>query len=232
MTDNMWWTLQGSAKSSTVSEGQASQKARRETEGVGADESGSPELGTKSGTTDSNLLLEADREDQNPVTLPVTPQVIDDVTSSPTSDTRLQGAKRSYVEVARNCFYFVFLTVAHLRLLTVASEGWATGVSTEGRCGRNVRRGVQGLGLGWKCPSTTKDGKALGAWVNNQRRAKRRRVLKEDRENRLNGAGLKWSFLASKGEGWDSMFDWLLEFIEERKKEDTEVMSEEEFKDW
>eukprot|EP00980_Cylindrotheca_fusiformis_P012362 scaffold3036_cov117-Cylindrotheca_fusiformis.AAC.1 len=69
---------------------------------VGADESGSPELGTKSGTTDSNLLLEADCEDQIPVTLPVTPQVIDDVTSSPTSDTRLQGAKRSYVEVARS----------------------------------------------------------------------------------------------------------------------------------
>eukprot|EP00980_Cylindrotheca_fusiformis_P023763 scaffold10939_cov105-Cylindrotheca_fusiformis.AAC.8 len=67
-----------------------------------SDESGSPELGTKSGTTDSNLLLEADREDQIPVTLPVTPQVIDDVTSSPTGDTRLQGAKRSYVEVARS----------------------------------------------------------------------------------------------------------------------------------
>eukprot|EP00980_Cylindrotheca_fusiformis_P027328 scaffold19953_cov69-Cylindrotheca_fusiformis.AAC.1 len=50
----------------------------------------------------SSLLLEADREDQIPVTLPVTPQVIVDVTSSPTGDTRLQGAKRSYVEVARS----------------------------------------------------------------------------------------------------------------------------------
>eukprot|EP00980_Cylindrotheca_fusiformis_P006402 scaffold1366_cov91-Cylindrotheca_fusiformis.AAC.8 len=67
---------------------------------VGADESGSLELGTKSDTAASSLLLEADREDQIPVTPPVTPQVIDDVTSSPTRNTRLQGAKRSYVEVA------------------------------------------------------------------------------------------------------------------------------------
>eukprot|EP00980_Cylindrotheca_fusiformis_P008453 scaffold1786_cov138-Cylindrotheca_fusiformis.AAC.11 len=69
---------------------------------VGADESGSPELGTNSDTAASSLLLEADREDQIPVTPPVTPQVIDDVTSSPTRNTRLQGAKRSYVEVARS----------------------------------------------------------------------------------------------------------------------------------
>eukprot|EP00980_Cylindrotheca_fusiformis_P002417 scaffold575_cov104-Cylindrotheca_fusiformis.AAC.3 len=69
---------------------------------VGADESGSPELGTKSVSPDSSLLLEAGREDQIPVTLPMTPQVIDDVTSIPTGDTRLQGVKRSYVEVARS----------------------------------------------------------------------------------------------------------------------------------
>eukprot|EP00980_Cylindrotheca_fusiformis_P024026 scaffold11398_cov125-Cylindrotheca_fusiformis.AAC.2 len=67
---------------------------------VGAGESGSPELATKSDTTASSLILEADREDQIPATLPVTPQVIDDVT--PTSDTRLLGAKGSYVEVARS----------------------------------------------------------------------------------------------------------------------------------
>eukprot|EP00980_Cylindrotheca_fusiformis_P019208 scaffold6528_cov114-Cylindrotheca_fusiformis.AAC.9 len=70
-------------------------------ENVGAGQSGSPELGTKSDTTASSLI-EADREDdQIPVvTLPVTPQVMDDVTSSPTSDTRLQGTKRSYSKVA------------------------------------------------------------------------------------------------------------------------------------
>eukprot|EP00980_Cylindrotheca_fusiformis_P016279 scaffold4838_cov110-Cylindrotheca_fusiformis.AAC.3 len=69
--------------------------------GVGAAESGSPELGTsKSNTAASSLLLEADREYQIPVMPPVTPQVIDAVTSSPTKNTRLQGAKRSYLEVA------------------------------------------------------------------------------------------------------------------------------------
>eukprot|EP00980_Cylindrotheca_fusiformis_P029700 scaffold23733_cov127-Cylindrotheca_fusiformis.AAC.1 len=58
---------------------------------VGAGEMGSPELGTKFVTATSSVEPEADREDQIPVTLPVTPQVIDDVTSSPTSDTRLEG---------------------------------------------------------------------------------------------------------------------------------------------
>eukprot|EP00980_Cylindrotheca_fusiformis_P016285 scaffold4840_cov147-Cylindrotheca_fusiformis.AAC.1 len=67
---------------------------------VGAAESGSPELGTKSVTAASSLLLEADREYQFPVTPPVTPQVIDDVTFSPTRNAGLQGAKRSYLEVA------------------------------------------------------------------------------------------------------------------------------------
>eukprot|EP00980_Cylindrotheca_fusiformis_P029387 scaffold23464_cov126-Cylindrotheca_fusiformis.AAC.5 len=56
---------------------------------VGPGESGSPELGTKSDIASSSLLFEADRENQIPVTLPVTLQVIDDVTSSPTKDTRI-----------------------------------------------------------------------------------------------------------------------------------------------
>eukprot|EP00980_Cylindrotheca_fusiformis_P007679 scaffold1609_cov91-Cylindrotheca_fusiformis.AAC.5 len=99
---------------------------------------------------------------------------------------------------------------------STVSEGQASQKArreTEGRCGRKCQKGSSRTGFGMEMS-------LLGAWVNNQRRAKRRRVLKEDRENRLNGVGLKWSFLASKGEGWDSMFDWLLEFIEERKKED------------
>eukprot|EP00980_Cylindrotheca_fusiformis_P020170 scaffold7242_cov137-Cylindrotheca_fusiformis.AAC.6 len=80
-------------------------------------ESGSPELGTKSVSPGSSLLLEADREDQIPVTLLVTPQVIDDVTSIPTGDTRLQGVKRLLL--------LRILTVAHLRYLIGTSIGWA-----------------------------------------------------------------------------------------------------------
>eukprot|EP00536_Pseudo-nitzschia_multiseries_P007419 jgi/Psemu1/195655/e_gw1.175.46.1 len=54
----------------------------------------------------------------------------------------------------------------------------------------------------------TTDGKALGRWVNNQRSAKSKGSLKEEREKRLVDAGLKWSVLASNS--WNEMLEELL----------------------
>eukprot|EP00934_Nitzschia_sp_Nitz4_P008155 Nitzschia sp. Nitz4//scaffold41_size133979//117900//120962//NITZ4_003371-RA/size133979-processed-gene-0.93-mRNA-1//-1//CDS//3329551542//8145//frame0 len=62
----------------------------------------------------------------------------------------------------------------------------------------------------------TKDGKALGRWVNNQRSAKSKGVLKEDREERLVNAGLKWSVLASNC--WNVMLDELRLYVAENTK--------------
>eukprot|EP00980_Cylindrotheca_fusiformis_P010848 scaffold2462_cov127-Cylindrotheca_fusiformis.AAC.5 len=62
----------------------------------------------------------------------------------------------------------------------------------------------------------TRDGKALGRWVNNQRSAKSKGVLKEDRENRLIGAGLKWSVLASNS--WNEMLEELRIYVSDQKK--------------
>ena len=59
----------------------------------------------------------------------------------------------------------------------------------------------------------TKDGKALGRWINNQRSAKSKGTLKEDREKRLVDAGLKWSVLASNS--WNEMLDELREYVRE-----------------
>lgn len=60
------------------------------------------------------------------------------------------------------------------------------------------------------------DGKALGRWVNNQRSAKSKGALKEDREQRLIDVGLKWSVLASNA--WNLMLDELNTYITEQKQ--------------
>jgi hypothetical protein len=57
----------------------------------------------------------------------------------------------------------------------------------------------------------TKDCKALGRWVNNQRSAKSKGVLKDDREKRLVDAGLKWSVLASNS--WNEMLEELRIYV-------------------
>lgn len=63
----------------------------------------------------------------------------------------------------------------------------------------------------------TKDGKALGRWINNQRSAKSKGSLRDDREQRLVGAGLKWSVLASNS--WNEMLDELRLYIKEYTKD-------------
>jgi hypothetical protein len=63
----------------------------------------------------------------------------------------------------------------------------------------------------------TKDGKALGRWVNNQRSAKSKGTLKEEREVRLVNAGLKWSVLASNS--WNEMLEELRIYIEDQAKQ-------------
>jgi Helicase associated domain len=60
------------------------------------------------------------------------------------------------------------------------------------------------------------DGKALGRWVNNQRSAKSKGSLKEDREQRLIDAGLKWSVMASNS--WNLMLNELTVYINEQTK--------------
>jgi len=64
-------------------------------------------------------------------------------------------------------------------------------------------------------PTTYKnrDGKALGRWINNQRSAKSKGNLKDEREQRLVNAGLKWSVLASNS--WNEMLDELRIYIKE-----------------
>eukprot|EP00533_Pseudo-nitzschia_delicatissima_P009699 CAMPEP_0116078032 /NCGR_PEP_ID=MMETSP0327-20121206/385_1 /TAXON_ID=44447 /ORGANISM="Pseudo-nitzschia delicatissima, Strain B596" /LENGTH=1264 /DNA_ID=CAMNT_0003568549 /DNA_START=103 /DNA_END=3898 /DNA_ORIENTATION=- len=57
----------------------------------------------------------------------------------------------------------------------------------------------------------TKDGKALGRWVNNQRSAKSKGTLKNEREKRLVDAGLKWSVLASNS--WNEMLEELRIYV-------------------
>ena len=59
----------------------------------------------------------------------------------------------------------------------------------------------------------TKDGKALGRWINNQRSAKGKGNLKEEREERLVAAGLKWSVLNSNS--WNEMLKELQVYIDE-----------------
>ena len=49
----------------------------------------------------------------------------------------------------------------------------------------------------------TRCGKALGRWINNQRSAKSKGTLKDDREVRLVSTGLKWSVLTTNS--WHDM---------------------------
>ena len=63
----------------------------------------------------------------------------------------------------------------------------------------------------------TKDGKALGRWVNNQRSAKSKGTLKKEREKRLVDAGLKWSVLASNS--WNEMLEELRTYVAEQVKQ-------------
>ena len=63
----------------------------------------------------------------------------------------------------------------------------------------------------------TKDGKALGRWVNNQRSAKSKNTLKDERETRLVNAGLKWSVLASNS--WNEMLEELRVYVNDQIKQ-------------
>ena len=63
----------------------------------------------------------------------------------------------------------------------------------------------------------TKDGKALGRWVNNQRSAKSKGSLKKEREKRLVDAGLKWSVLASNS--WNEMLEELRIYVTDQIKQ-------------
>jgi Helicase associated domain len=60
----------------------------------------------------------------------------------------------------------------------------------------------------------TRDGMALGRWVNNQRSAKAKGNLREDREERLIEAGLKWSVVSSNS--WNEMLEELSIYIQEQ----------------
>ena len=63
----------------------------------------------------------------------------------------------------------------------------------------------------------SKDGMALGRWVNNQRSAKAKGTLKDDREQRLISAGLKWSVLASNS--WNEMLEELSIYIKDQHRQ-------------
>ena len=62
----------------------------------------------------------------------------------------------------------------------------------------------------------TKAGKALGRWVNNQRSAKSKGTLKEEREQRLVDSGLRWSVLAAGS--WNHMLEELKIYINDQKQ--------------
>merc|ERR1712238_550638 len=66
----------------------------------------------------------------------------------------------------------------------------------------------------------TKEGKALGRWINNQRSAKSKGTLKEDREQRLVSTGLKWSVLTTNA--WVDMMEELTIYVKEKTHEGKE----------
>ena len=66
----------------------------------------------------------------------------------------------------------------------------------------------------------TKDGKALGRWVNNQRSAKHKGVLKKEREIKLMSTGLKWSVLSTNS--WQDMMEELQIYVSEKTKDGSE----------
>lgn len=76
-------------------------------------------------------------------------------------------------------------------------------------------------GKPWKwdgnVPTTykTKDGKALGRWINNQRSAKTKGSLKPEREERLLSTGLKWSVLSTNA--WPDMLRELRKYVQEKE---------------
>jgi len=63
----------------------------------------------------------------------------------------------------------------------------------------------------------TKCGKALGRWINNQRSAKSKGTLKDDREVRLVSTGLKWSVLTTNS--WLDMLRELQIYVAEQTKD-------------
>eukprot|EP00586_Coscinodiscus_wailesii_P009008 CAMPEP_0172522118 /NCGR_PEP_ID=MMETSP1066-20121228/292948_1 /TAXON_ID=671091 /ORGANISM="Coscinodiscus wailesii, Strain CCMP2513" /LENGTH=730 /DNA_ID=CAMNT_0013305089 /DNA_START=688 /DNA_END=2876 /DNA_ORIENTATION=+ len=63
----------------------------------------------------------------------------------------------------------------------------------------------------------TKDGKALGRWINNQRSAKHKGVLKKERELRLVSTGLKWSVLSTNS--WTDMMNELRIYVKDKTKD-------------
>jgi hypothetical protein len=63
----------------------------------------------------------------------------------------------------------------------------------------------------------TKCGKALGRWINNQRSAKSKGTLKDDREIRLVSTGLKWSVLTTNS--WHEMLQELQIYVTEQTKD-------------
>jgi hypothetical protein len=66
----------------------------------------------------------------------------------------------------------------------------------------------------------TKDGKALGRWINNQRSAKHKGVLKKEREIKLMSTGLKWSVLSTNS--WQDMMEELHLYVSEKTKDGSE----------
>jgi len=76
----------------------------------------------------------------------------------------------------------------------------------------------------------TPSGLGLGTWVASQRRAKREGKLKDNREARLISIGFSWS--GKGGEQWEDMFDCLLIYIEETRKEKTKDMNDEQKASW
>jgi hypothetical protein len=66
----------------------------------------------------------------------------------------------------------------------------------------------------------TKDGKALGRWINNQRSAKHKGVLKKERELKLMGTGLKWSVLSTNS--WEDMMRELQLYVSEKTEDGSE----------
>jgi hypothetical protein len=63
----------------------------------------------------------------------------------------------------------------------------------------------------------TRCGKALGRWINNQRSAKAKDTLKDDREVRLVSTGLKWSVLTTNS--WRQMLHELEIYVREQTKD-------------
>jgi hypothetical protein len=64
------------------------------------------------------------------------------------------------------------------------------------------------------CAVQTKCGKALGRWINNQRSAKSKCILKREREDRLVSTGLKWSVLTTHV--WTDMMEELRIYVQEK----------------